>query len=56
MLNELSCEWVSTVDSKDTISVNLPGGNETVMDRVKVADSWEYYEEKARTIYDDAYI
>ncbi len=56
MLNELSCEWVSTVDSKDTISVNLPGGNETVMDRVKVADSWEYYEEKARMIYDDAYI
>lgn len=56
LLNELSCEWVSTVDSKDTISVNLPGGNETVMDRVKVADSWEYYEEKARMIYDDAYI
>ena len=53
LLNELSCEWVSTVDSKDTISVNLPGGNETVMDRVKVADSWEYYEEKARMIYDD---
>ena len=25
LLNELSCEWVSTVDSKDTISVNLPG-------------------------------
>ena len=56
LLNELSCEWVSTVDSKDTISVNLPGGNETVMDRVKVADSWGYYEEKARMIYDDAYI
>ncbi len=56
LLNELLCEWISTVDSRDSISVNLPDDRETVMYRVKVADSWEYYEQKAENIYDDIYI
>ena len=56
LLNELLSAWNSTVDSKDSLSVNLPDGRETVMYRVKVADSWEYYEQKAEDIYDDIYI
>lgn len=56
LLNELLSAWDSTVDSKDSISVDLPDGRETVMYRVKVADSWEYYEQKAENIYDDIYI
>ena len=56
LLNELLSAWDSTVDSKDSISVNLPDGRETVMYRVKVADSWDYYEQKAEDIYDDIYI
>ena len=56
LLNELLSAWDSTVDSKDSISVNLPDGRKTVMYRVKVADSWEYYEQKAEDIYDDIYI
>lgn len=56
LLNELLSAWDSTVDSRDSISVNLPDGRETVMYRVKMADSWEYYEQKAEDIYDDIYI
>ena len=56
LLNELLSAWDSTVDSRDSISVDLPDGRETVMYRVKVADSWEYYEQKAENIYDDIYI
>lgn len=56
LLNELLSAWDFTVDSKDSISVSLPDGRETVMYRVKVADSWEYYEQKAEDIYDDIYI
>ena len=56
LLNELLSAWDSTVDSKDSISVSLPDGRETVMYRVKVADSWDYYEQKAEDIYDDIYI
>ena len=56
LLNELLSAWDFTVDSKDSISVSLPDGRETVMYRVKVADSWEYYEQKAENIYDDIYI
>ena len=56
LLNELLSAWNSTVDSKDSLSVNLPDGRETVMYRVKVADSWDYYEQKAEDIYDDIYI
>lgn len=56
LLNELLSAWDSTVDSRDSLSVNLPDGRETVMYRVKVADSWDYYEQKAEDIYDDIYI
>ena len=56
LLNELLSAWDFTVDSRDSISVSLPDGRETVMYRVKVADSWEYYEQKAENIYDDIYI
>ena len=56
LLNELLSAWDSTVDSRDSISVNLPDGRETVMYRVKVADSWEYYEQKAENIYYDPYV
>ena len=56
MLDELLSSWSDAVDDKESISVKLTDDNETVMYRVKVADSWEYYEEKAENIYDDAYI
>ena len=56
LLNELLSAWDSTVDSKDSISVNLTDDRETVMYRVKVADSWAYYEEKAENIYYDPYV
>ena len=56
LLNELLSAWDSTVDSRDSISVDLPDGRETVMYRVKVADSWEYYEQKAEDIYYDPYV
>lgn len=56
LLNELLSAWDSTVDSRDSISVNLPDGRETVMYRVKVADSWAYYEQKAENIYYDPYV
>lgn len=56
LLNELLSAWDSTVDRKDSISVNLTDDRETVMYRVKVADSWAYYEEKAENIYYDPYV
>ena len=56
LLDELLSRWSDAVDNKKSISVKLTDDNETVMYRVKVADSWEYYEEKAENIYDDAYI
>ena len=56
LLNELLSAWDSTVDSKDSISVKLTDGQETVMYRVKVADSWTYYEEKAKELYYDPYV
>lgn len=46
----------STMDVHDSITLNMTGEYETVLYRIKIADSWAYFEEKAREIYDDSYI